>query len=195
MNEPLIYGFFTYSIINAITSGPGNLLALNTMTNYGWKKGKSLIWGIFFGYYVVQIICAFFVYGLCSFLPTFMEIMRYAGVVYIIWLAICIILSNPCRNDLENKSSFWYGFILQFVNIKIYLFGITALTTFIVQLSNDLVTLIAYEILIATLGSMATICWVMAGIALQRMYVQHFRWVNLILALLLIQCAYSIIAA
>ena len=32
--------FFIYSVINAFTPGPGNVLALNTVTNYGYKKGN-----------------------------------------------------------------------------------------------------------------------------------------------------------
>ena len=35
-----IGNFFIYTIINAITPGPGNILALNTVGSYGWKKGK-----------------------------------------------------------------------------------------------------------------------------------------------------------
>ncbi len=34
----VIGNFFIYALINAITPGPGNILALNTVSNYGWKK-------------------------------------------------------------------------------------------------------------------------------------------------------------
>lgn len=37
--------FFIYSVINAFTSGPGNILALNMVTNYGYKKGDRSIGG------------------------------------------------------------------------------------------------------------------------------------------------------
>lgn len=36
-------------------------------------------------------------------------------------------------------SIFWKGFALQFVNVKIYLFGITALTGFITDYSLSLI--------------------------------------------------------
>lgn len=65
----VIGNFFVYSVINAFTPGPGNILALNTVTNYGWKKGTPLFFGIFSGYYVVQMICAVFVYGVSTLLP------------------------------------------------------------------------------------------------------------------------------
>ena len=86
----VLTNFFIYAIVNAFTPGPGNILALNTVTNYGWKKGKPLFFGIFTGYYVVQIICAVFVYGVGTFLPDVLQIMKYIGAAYILWLAIHI---------------------------------------------------------------------------------------------------------
>ena len=38
----VIFNFMIYAIINAFTPGPGNFLALNTVTNYGLKRGKPL---------------------------------------------------------------------------------------------------------------------------------------------------------
>ena len=43
----VVTNFFIYAIVNAFTPGPGNILALNTVTNYGWKNGKRLFFGIF----------------------------------------------------------------------------------------------------------------------------------------------------
>lgn len=124
----VIGNFFIYSVVNAFTPGPGNILALNTVTNYGWKKGKPLFYGIFVGYYVVQIICAAFVFGIGTFLPAASGVMKYIGAAYILWLAIHIAVSRPDENRGEKTAAFSKGFLLQFVNIKIYLFGITALT-------------------------------------------------------------------
>ena len=85
-----IGNFFVYAVINAITPGPGNILALNTVGSYGWKKGKPLFFGIFAGYYMVQILCAVFVFGVSTFLPNVLRVMKYIGAAYILWLAIHI---------------------------------------------------------------------------------------------------------
>lgn len=66
MPMAVLSNFLIYCVINAFTPGPGNILALNTVTNYGYKKGKPLFFGIFAGYYVVQILCAIFVYRVNS---------------------------------------------------------------------------------------------------------------------------------
>lgn len=189
----VIGNFFIYAIINAITPGPGNILALNTVSNYGWKKGKPLFLGIFVGYYVVQIICAIFVFGVSTFLPNVLSVMKYIGAAYILWLAIHIAISKPAVDSAEKSASFLKGFLLQFVNIKIYLFGITALTGYITDYSTSFVTLFSFEIIIATVGTIATLIWIGLGVLLRKAYQKYYRPINIILALTLLECVYSML--
>ena len=71
-----------------------------------------LFFGIFAGYYVVQILCAIFVYGVNSLLPNAMEVMKYIGAAYILWLAIHIAFSKPSTENAEQSASFLKGFRL-----------------------------------------------------------------------------------
>jgi cysteine/O-acetylserine efflux protein len=189
----VIGNFLVYCVINAFTPGPGNILALNTVSSYGWKKGKPLFFGIFAGYYVVQIICALFVYGIGAFLPSALKILKYIGAVYIFWLAIHVAMSKPTTDDSAEGASFWKGFMLQFVNVKIYMFGITALTGYITDYSTALPTLVGFELLIATIGTIATSTWIGMGILIQKFYLKHYKAINIILALTLLECIYSIL--
>ena len=189
----VLTNFFIYSIVNAFTPGPGNILALNTVTNYGWKNGKRLFFGIFAGYYVVQIICAIFVYGVGTFLPDALNVMKYVGAAYILWLAIHIAFSKPEMTTDTGSASFLKGFLLQFVTVKIYMFGITALTGFVAPYSTALMVLIGFELLIATIGTIATVTWIGVGILIQKVYQNHYRIINIILALTLGECIWSML--
>lgn len=189
----VLTNFFIYAIVNAFTPGPGNILALNTVTNYGWKKGRPLFWGIFAGYYVVQIICAVFVYGVGAFLPRALQVMKYIGAAYILWLAIHIAMSSPEASDGRGSASFAKGYLLQFVNVKIYMFGITALTGFITAYSQSLWILVGFELLIATIGTIATSTWIGAGLLIQKFYVRHYRVINIVLAATLLECIWSML--
>ena len=189
----VMVNFFIYSVINAFTPGPGNILALNTVTNYGYKKGRPLFGGIFAGYYVVQMICAIFVFGVSTFLPDVLGIMKYIGAAYILWLAVHIAMSRPDTDSVEKSASFLKGFLLQFVNVKIYLFGITALTGYITDFSASLWVLILFEFIIATIGTVATLTWVGMGVLIQKVYQRHYRVINVILALTLLECVYSML--
>ena len=113
--------------------------------HYGWKKGAPLFFGIFSGYYVVQMICAVFVYGVSALLPGMLGGMKYVGAAYILWLAAHIAVSRPDRDGKERSASFLKGFMLQFVNVKIYLFGITALTGYVTNYSTALPVLVFFE--------------------------------------------------
>ncbi|MCI9576647.1 MAG: LysE family transporter [Clostridiales bacterium] len=189
----VIGNFFIYAILNAITPGPGNILALNTVSNYGWKKGKPLFFGIFAGYYIVQILCAVFVFGVSTFLPNVLGVMKYIGAAYILWLAIHIAISKPSVDHDEKSASFLKGFLLQFVNVKIYLFGITALTGYITDYSTSFMTLFSFELLIATIGTIATFLWIGFGVLLRKVYQKYYRPINIILALTLLECIYSML--
>ena len=163
MPMAVLSNFLIYCVINAFTPGPGNILALNTVTNYGYKKGKPLFFGIFAGYYVVQIICAIFVYGVNSLLPNVMEVMKYIGAAYILWLAIHIAFSKKTSENTEQSASFLKGFMLFF------------------------------ELVIATIGTIATCTWIGLGVLIQKFYLRHFRVINIILALTLLECIWGML--
>lgn len=83
--------------------------------------------------------------------------------------------------------------MLQFVNVKIYLFGITALTGYVTNYSTSLWVLIFFELVIATIGTIAAISWIGAGMAIQKIYFRYCRPINIILALTLLEYVYSIL--
>ena len=85
------------------------------------------------------------------------------------------------------------GFLLQFVNVKIYLFGITALTGYVTEYSAALWVLLLFEMIIATIGTIATLTWIGMGVLIQRAYQKYYRLINIILALTLSECVYSML--
>ena len=167
--------YLVFCFINAFTPGPGNLLALNTVTNYGIRKGRPLFLGIFTGYIAVQTICAFFVYAVGTVAPGFLNILKYVGAAYILWLAVHIAVSVPKEESDRQSASYVKGFLLQLVNVKVFLFGLTALTGFVVEYGKIL----------------ATATWIGLGALIQKFYRKHYRILNIIMALTLLECIVS----
>ena len=197
-----LVNFLIYCLVNSFTPGPGNILALNTVTNYGWKKGKPLFFGIFAGYYAVQFLCALVVYGVNAMLPGVMGVIKYVGAAYILWLAVHIALSRPDLDQGEQSASFWKGFVLQFVNVKIYMFGITALTGYIVPYTAapgpDLIIENGISgLLCGTVPELAAALdktTAAMGHAAQSRVNENFLWQNSAeLALTLLECVYGIL--
>ena len=55
--------------------------------------------------------------------------------------------------------------------------------------------LIGFELLIATIGTIATSTWIGAGLLIQRFYAKHYRVINIILSLTLLECIWSMLQA
>ena len=120
-----ILSYLPYSLATAFTPGPNNILAFYSVSQKGWRRGKSILCGIGFGF-----LCALFCYELVTYLPSVTGILKYAGAAYIVFLAVHIALSRP--DDAEyTKISFSKGFFLQFVNAKIILYAITVYTGYL----------------------------------------------------------------
>ena len=152
-----------------------------------------MFFGIFAGYLAVQLICALFVFGIGAFLPKVLNVLKYIGAVYILWLAVHIAVSKPEISEDTGDASFMKGFLLQFVNVKIYMFGITALTGYVTDYSRSLIVLMVFELIIAFIGTVATSTWIGAGLLIQKFYLKHFRAINIVLALTLFECIYSML--
>lgn len=193
MSAAVLGALISYMLINSFTPGPGNILTLNTMNRYGWKRGRRLFFGICCGYYCVQILCAAAVYGLSRWLTPALSVLRYIGGAYLIWLAIHIICSRPADDGEDTQPSFWTGFCLQFVNVKIYFYGMTALSGFIVPFYSGFLPLLTAELVIATVGSIASLTWAFFGVRIRNIYTRYYRVVNWILGIFLLYCAYMMV--
>jgi cysteine/O-acetylserine efflux protein len=82
---------------------------------------------------------------------------------------------------------------LYFVNVKIYLFGITALTGYITDYSTSFSALLVAELTIATIGTIATLIWIGLGTLLRTVYQKYYRPIDIVLALTLLECIYSML--
>lgn len=193
MSLSILGALSCYMIISSFTPGPGNILAMNTTTRFGWKKGKNLILGICCGYLLVQMICTLALYSLNAVLSSVLSVLKYVGALYMVWLAFHIAFSRPEKNSSDKLPSFSSGFLLQLVNVKIYFYISTLLTIYLIPYIKSLPLLILAGIGVTAVGSIASLTWAFLGVKLQNSYEKYFRFINAILALFLIYCAWGII--
>lgn len=182
-----------YMLTSSFTPGPGNILALNTTSKFGWKKSKHMILGICFGYAFVQFICTIALYQLNTYLSPLLKILKYIGCLYMIWLAYQIFRSKPDSNVRSKAPSFREGFLLQLVNVKIYFYITTLITAYFIPNISSLSGLFLAGGGAVSVGSIAAFTWSFLGIKLQFFCHKHYKWINLILAIFLLYCAWNIV--
>ena len=190
MTPTIISGFLTYTLITALTPGPNNILALSSVNQHGFRRSLRVLAGMSAGFLVLMLVCGIFTYTLISVLPSLTNWLVWIGAAYILWLAWKIANSSPAADDSsERPLSFWLSFWLQFANVKIILYGITALSAFVLPYTQNILSVTAVSVLLAVIGCLGNLVWALAGHLFQSIFRQYGRLVNRVLALLLIYFA------
>ncbi|WP_332102139.1 cysteine/O-acetylserine transporter, partial [Klebsiella pneumoniae] len=124
----------------------------------------------------------------------FTLVLGWIGAAYILWLAWQIAKSKPATGmPSVEPVGFWASLGLQFVNVKIILYGITALSTFVLPVTREPVWLISVSLLLAAIGALGNLCWALVGHLFQRLFLLYGRQLNWMLAALLVYCAVRIV--
>ncbi|WP_228731245.1 LysE family transporter [Clostridium zeae] len=112
-----------------------------------------------------------------------------------LWLAwhVAKSKSDSQEESIEKADSFITGFILQFVNVKIILYGITAISTFILPFYSSFFSIGAFTLLITVFGCSGVFAWAIFGAVFQKFFERYRITVNIIMALLLVYSAITLI--
>ncbi|MFF2445359.1 LysE family transporter [Priestia megaterium] len=190
---PLL-SFLLYIFVTSFTPGPNNIMAMLFANEYGLKKTIKFCLGVGTGFLIVMLLCSYFNILLENSIPKIEFFMEILGAIYMIYLAIKIFLSkNDNENNNEDRNnSFFMGMILQFINPKGILYGITAIATFILPYHDSNFSIILYSIFLAFVGFVGTFSWSLFGSVFQKFLSKYRSQFNLIMALLLVYSAVSI---
>lgn len=193
MPPSVLSAFLVFTFITAFTPGPNTILALSVGARRGFRGSTPLLLGIGCGFLGVMLLCGALTFSLSSLSPSFLKIMRIAGFLYILWLAWKIAASASKDADANADAGFLAGFLLQFLNVKVLLYGLTAYAGFILPCDTSLSALLAGAFFLTLAGSAGTAVWALAGSFLQRFFRRHARMANYVMAALLICCAASLL--
>lgn len=191
---PNFTAFLSYILVTSFTPGPNNIMSMSNASRYGFKKSIFFNVGIFFGFFIIIALCNIFSVTLYILIPSIKPTMTIIGAIYILWLAWKTYKSKPhSENDNEKQTNtFLAGLLLQFVNPKGILYGITTVSTFIVPYYESVLTLTFFSVFLAFVGFVSTCCWSLFGAIFQRFLIKNNKVINIVMSLLLIYCAVSL---
>ncbi len=187
-----IMTYLPYVLITTFTPGPNNLISFYAVSACGWRKASRVLMGIGSAILLIMVITALFCHQLSEHLPDVLPYLKYFGAAYILWLAIQIGKSTPDKSTF-NVVTFWKGFILVFINIKMLLYAVTVFTGYIIDYSTELPVLLLHALLLTFLCIISNLTWGAAGQLLQKVMEKHYRAFNIIMALVLIYCAVTLL--
>ncbi|MGW5953174.1 LysE family translocator [Bacillus mycoides] len=190
-----IFSFLLFVFISSFTPGPNNFLAMTYANQHGLKSSIKFCFGVAFGFFIITSLCSFFNIILINILPIIEFPLKILGVAYMLYLAFKILNSKSCANTNEksNKNLFLVGIMLQFVNPKGILFGLTVVSTFILPYYNSYSSYLLFSLFLGVVGLMSTFSWSLFGSMFQKLLLKHNQFFNIIMAVLLVFSAISIV--
>ncbi|KAB7704099.1 lysine transporter LysE [Bacillus aerolatus] len=191
---PLL-SFLLYVFVTSFTPGPNNIMAMLFANKYGFKKTLKFCLGVGAGFFVIMLLSSYFNLLLKNFIPKIEFAMTILAAIYMLYLAIKIMGSknNDKDDDGDKNNGFFTGMLLQFVNPKGILYGITAVSTFIVPYYTSNFSLLFFSLFLAFVGFLSTMSWSVFGSLFQRFLAKYRSQFNMVMALLLVYSAVSIL--
>lgn len=194
MPASLIPSFLLYCYIGAITPGPANLCSLSAALRYGRKEALVQWRGIFAGFACVSMASVLVTWLLGAALSQYVGYLSWIGAAYILWLAWHTLRSAGIQADNDPaRPSFKNGLLLQLSNVKIMIYCLTAMTGYVLPYSRSFWHLLAVGIFMPFTGPIGNLVWLFAGASMQKLFKNHRRTVDIVMAIALALCAVSLV--
>jgi len=184
--------FLAYVLVCTFTPGPNNLMSMGNAGRVGLKKSLPFCLGVMVGFLLVMALCLLAGELLYAVLPSVKPYLLVLGAAYILYLAWKIYKSDGVHGAEKSSTGFFTAVLLQFVNPKGVIYGLTAASVYILPFYRDPGTLAFFAAFMALVCLISTVAWAGFGSAFKRLFVTHARAVNTVMALLLVYCAVSL---
>ena len=163
MNAEII-ALASFVVITSFTPGPNNVSSASMGVLYGYKTTMPYLLGIASGFFLVMILCGWISFTLLRLIPAVENILRIIGAAYILWLAFHTLKASYTFG--ENKTASWgfvKGFLLQLLNPKVVVYGITLYSAFLSWTVRNPLYLFASALALAGVGFCAVSSWALFG--------------------------------
>ncbi|MGG1575120.1 LysE family transporter [Fictibacillus sp. NRS-1165] len=191
-----ILSFLLYVFVTSFTPGPNNIMAMLFANQYGLKRTLRFCFGVGAGFFIIIMLSSCFNLWLKNVIPKIEFAMTILGAVYMLYLAYKVLTSTRKTKSSETEdrnNSFTAGMLLQFINPKGLLYGLTVISTFVIPFYHSNISLLLFSLFLAFIGFLSTFSWSLFGSMFQAFLSKYRRAFNVVMALLLVYSAVSVV--
>ena len=196
MSHSLLIAFVLFATVMFFTPGPNNIMLLSSGLTYGFRPTIPHIAGITVGFAFMIGAVGLGLGTIFITFPVLQAILKYAGVVYLIYLAAAIAMSGPVSAGQDNRRgpmTFWGAAMFQWVNAKGWVMVIGTITAYaaISPYPWNIAIQVGLSLL---LGALSCTAWALFGSALRPVLTspRAVRAFNIVMAVLLLASLYPV---
>lgn len=194
MPVSMIPSFLLYCYVGAITPGPANLCSLSAALRYGRRPALRQWRGLFAGFTAVSLASVLATYLLGAALEEYVGLLSWIGAAYILWMAWHMLRSSGAAAAGDPAApTFLKGLLVQLTNVKIMVFCMVALSSYVLPYTHSFWSLLAVGLFLPFTGPVANLVWLFAGASLQKLFAGRRRTVDIVMAAALALCAVSLV--
>ncbi|ADK79993.1 LysE family translocator [Sediminispirochaeta smaragdinae] len=160
---------FTLSM--TITPGPNNMLLTVSGAQFGYRKNLPLIIGIVLGLQSQLVLSAMGLGLLFQEFPVIQNILKIIGTLYLLYLAFHIAFQNRKSRGKEHTQkplTVFQGMALQYLNPKIYVTTITAMSVYTLEGNQYLASVLLITGCFLVITPLSVSVWAAFGSFLNR---------------------------
>jgi len=189
----------SYALACIFTPGPNNITSSSLGMRVGYRRTLRFIGGVVTGFFCVMVTSGLLTELLVSAYGRIAIVLKIAGVAYLLWIAWTVVRPQDHTHASLTATDTRYrdGLLLQFVNPKGILFGLTMYATLLAPLTTSWLAVIVSAALLAALSFCSTSLWALLGASIQRFIANpkvRFAY-SLLLVGLLLYAAWSIVVS
>jgi len=197
MDKSLLLPFLTYALVTTFTPGPNNITSTSAGTLLGYRRSLPYLAGIASGFFLLMLFCGLFTDLILDYSEKAGPLLKWAGVTYMLWLAAMPFIRIKKKTVKSGKRGYGYynGILLQLVNIKVLLYGITMYVTFPGLIAGSRFAVAVSALFLASLSFTSISLWNLSGTVLSRKFNNRKFYIgfNSLMALLLIYVCLEIL--
>ena len=196
MAYSLFYAFLAFMVVMYFTPGPNNIMLLASGLTYGFRRTIPHIAGIVIGFAFMVAAVGLGLGTVFLAYPILQTILKYAGAVYLVYLAAVIAMSGPTTPDGESgrgPMTFWGAAMFQWINAKGWVIVIGTITAY-AAIAQFPVNIAIQTVISLLVGTVSTVVWALFGTALRPVLTSErlVRAFNVVMALLLLASLYPV---
>ena len=190
-----LFPILSYILISSFTPGPSNISSASLAAVHGYKNTLRYQAGLATGVFLLMFLSGLLSTTIVKSFPSSEPIMRYAGAVYVLYLAFAILRASYTFTERENQPlGFVHGFVLQILNPKLFVYAFTLFSAFLATMTQNTIVLLLVVTFLAIVAFCAASTWALFGTAIKS-HLQNPNLkmiINIVLSLSLVFTAVSL---
>lgn len=182
-----------YLMVQGITPGPSNLMSLYTSAALGFRGARGYRIGTMTGFMVKILLCGLLNMMLAAVVPGLVPYLKWVGAAYLLYLAAHILFAGKNQQQAQQNiaATFWGGILLQVLNIKSWVMGLTMFSLYIIPFTTAIQDILFWTLVTFPIMLVCTLIWSLFGNAIKRIYEEHRLALSIVMAALLLYSAVS----